>query len=405
MDNQIRKFGLYGLLKNLRFFTPFLVVFFLEIGLSYTLIGILFAIREGIVYIFEIPSGVFADRFGKKNELVICFTMYIISFVLFFLSDGFLLLSLAMIFFGFGEALRSGTHKAMIIEYLEVNGIKSRKSKVYGFTRSYSNIGSTISSLVGILLLLYTPNIRYLFLAAILPYTLDLLLVLSYPSYLNQKQEHSFSFKAFLLENVRSIGYVFSNKKLLNNIIESSLFTAVFKIVKDYIQPIVLAVGVVVIVQSESMEMNEKIYLGLIYAFAEFISIFVSYNAYRLETHFSPKSILFITWFLAAFSILFIGIFDKNIIVIIFLFMLFYGYQNIRKPFMVEKIGNTSNINKQASVLSIESQITSLLIIVFAPLLGFISDLYGVANMFVFMGILMMIIGLLKQSILKSKNE
>jgi MFS-type transporter involved in bile tolerance (Atg22 family) len=85
--------------------------------------------------------------------------------------------------------------------------------------------------------------------------------------------------------------------------------------------------------------------------------------------------------------------------------MLFYEYQNIRKPFMVEKIGNTSNINKQASVLSIESQITSLLIIVFAPLLGFISDLYGVANMFVFMGILMMIIGLLKQSILKSKNE
>lgn len=403
MNKQIKKFGFYGLLKNLRFFTPFLIVFFIDNGLSFVEIGILFALREAIVYVFEVPSGVFADRFGKKNELFICFTAYIISFVLFFFSHGFTMLALAMIFYGFGEALRSGTHKAMIIQYLEFNGIKSRKSQVYGYTRSFSNIGSTLSSLLGIVFILYTPNIRYLFLIAVIPYTLDLLLVMSYPEYLNQKQEHMFSFKSFIKANIKSVGYVFTNKRLLNNVMESSLFTAIYKLVKDYIQPIILAVAVVVIIKSESLDVNEKIYLGLIYAAAEFLSIFVSYHAYRLDKILSGKMILMITWFLAATSILLIGVFDKSLLIIMSMFMLFYAYQNVRKPFMVEKIGDSSHINKQASVLSIESQITSLFMIICAPILGYISDLYGVATMFIYVGTAMIMIGLLKQLLLRAK--
>jgi len=79
-DFQIRKFGYYGLLKNLQFFEPYLYVYLLSLDIDLFQIGILIAIREIITYIFEIPSGIFADYYGKKTELVICFVFYIASF-------------------------------------------------------------------------------------------------------------------------------------------------------------------------------------------------------------------------------------------------------------------------------------------------------------------------------------
>ena len=395
---QILKFGFYGLLKNLKFFEPFLWLYFLFYGLSYFEIGVLYSIKEGIVYVFEIPSGVFADRFGKKNELVICFIFYIISFITFYFANEFLYFAIAMILFGFGEALRSGTHKAMIMQFLDVNHIKKNKSRVYGFTRSYSNLGAAISSVLGVVLILFTPDISYLFLVAIIPYSIDLLLVLSYPKYLNEKEEVSFNLKDFFHENIASVKYAFTTKKLNRYIIESSAYNAVFKTIKDYIQPIMIAIGLSVILFSDfNIDDNLKIYIGLIYAIAQLISVYVSRYAYKLERKIPNDIILTLMWELTAFAIILLGLFVNNIYVVILSFILFYVFLNIRKPFMVEKIGDYSAMNKRASVLSIESQITSLIIIVIAPILGFISDYYSIGTMFVTLGIFMIILKILNK--------
>ena len=53
-DLQFYKFCSYGFLKNLRFFEPFLMLFFIEKGLSYLQIGVLYSIREIGVNILEI---------------------------------------------------------------------------------------------------------------------------------------------------------------------------------------------------------------------------------------------------------------------------------------------------------------------------------------------------------------
>ena len=82
----------YGLLKNLRFFEPYLYIYLLSLNIDLFHIGILFSIREIIIYIFEIPSGIIADEYGKKKELMICFLFYIISFVFFFVGGNFFII-------------------------------------------------------------------------------------------------------------------------------------------------------------------------------------------------------------------------------------------------------------------------------------------------------------------------
>jgi len=155
---QMFKFGMYGFLKNLRFFEPYIIIFFLASELNLFKVGILISIREIIKYVFEIPSGVIADQHGKKSELAMCFVFYIISFVLFFIGgiqQSFLIFIVAMIFYGFGEAFRSGTHKSMIMQFLDKEDIEESKSMVYGQTRSMSLIGSMVMSIVSIVFVLW----------------------------------------------------------------------------------------------------------------------------------------------------------------------------------------------------------------------------------------------------------
>ena len=391
--NQIIKFGLYGFLKNLKFFEPFFIVFLKQSGLSFFQIGLLYSIREIIIYLFEVPSGVIADRYGKKTELVICFIFYISSFVVFFLGTNFYIYIFAMILYGFGEAFRSGTHKAMIMTYLDRQEIKYSKSKIYGKTRSYSLIGSTVASLAGIGLYFYFSSIAWLFIVAIIPYILDLLLILSYPSYLNEKQDTSFKFNDFIKENINSIKYVFQDRKRLQLLIASSSYTAGFKSVKDYIQPLIVSITLsVVIFSSLNAEDNTIIYIGVIYAVIYLLSSLASLNAYRISSRFSNDKVISIMWLLSGLAFIILSLYTNNLVILVFVFLSIYLFLNVRKPLIIEKIGNNTVDSKRASVLSIESQFTSLLLAIFAPILGFIADTYSIAMMLFLVGVTMMVI-------------
>ncbi|NCU32932.1 MAG: MFS transporter, partial [Candidatus Moranbacteria bacterium] len=366
---QILKFNFYGLLKNLRFFEPFMIIYFIQGGLDLFLVGLLFSIREIVIYIFEIPSGVIADRYGKKTELIFCFMFYILSFFLFFIANGFLLYAFAMFFFALGEAFRSGTHKAMIMTYIDHHDLKASKTKIYGMTRSYSLIGSMIASIVSIFLVLWLPEIRYLFLVAILPYVIDLMMVLTYPNYLNEKRDSVFTMKAFLKNNFQSIGYSFKTKDVRKAIFNSGSYQAVFKSIKDYVQPILLAAtGTLIVFSQFSEEQNTKIYIGIIYALIYFLSAFASRNAYRFNKYGEPKTLIRYMWFATGLA-LFILSYQLNNMVIVFLaFVVIYMIMNIRKPIMIELIGDVTDEDKRATVLSVEAQTASILIAIFAPL-------------------------------------
>ncbi len=399
---QIFKFGLYGFLKNLKFFEPFLIVFFRLSGLSFLQIGLLYSVREIVIYIFEVPSGVLADRYGKKTELVICFLFYILSFIVFFFGQDFYIYMVAMVLFGLGESFRSGTHKAMIMSYIDKNNIVESKSKIYGKTRSYSLIGSTVSSLAAIFLYFYFSSIAWLFIIAIIPYVLDLILILSYPSYLNEKQDSSFSFKGFIKENVNSVKYVFKDKAILGLLIGSSSYNAGFKSIKDYIQPLIVTITLsVIIFTSRSPEDNTVIYIGVIYAFIYLISSFASLNAHKISKRFSKDKVISFMWILSGVSILILSLFIESLFVLIFVFLSVYVFLNIRKPLMIEKIGDAVSENRRASVLSIDSQFTSLLIAIFAPILGLIADVYSISVMLSLVGCTMIIIYVLKLVISK----
>ncbi len=403
-NRQITKFGFYGFFKNLRFFDPVLLIYLASFNLSAFHIGLLYSIREAMIYIFEIPSGVIADQYGKKTELIICFLFYIASFIIFAIGHTFIFFAIAMVLFGLGEAFRSGTHKSMIMHYLDINDMADQKSKTYGKTRSYSMIGSMISSLFTIYLVIALPGLRFLFFLAIIPYLLDILLIASYPNVLNDRKQAKFEWGHFFREGVSSVKYALKDKKMRSLLISSSSYQAGFKILKDFIQLILVSMPITLLLFSGySADDHVQIYSAIMYAVIFLISAITSRYAYLLLKYLNHNLLTKLMWLTSGAATILIGVFSENIFIVFVGFIFLYIFLNIRKPLMVEMIGDASDKNKRASVLSIESQLTSLLIIIFAPLLGHLSDITSYGFMFMVVGLIMVLVFIV--SILRPKRK
>ncbi len=368
-DFQIKKFCAYGFLKNLKFFEPYLIIYLMENNINLFQIGLLIAIREIIVNVFEIPSGFIADYFGRKKEMYFCFGFYIIAFVLFFFTNTFPFAALGMIFYGLGEAFRSGTHKAMIYTYLDSKNWHHEKAFVYGRTRSFSLIGSAISSLLGIILILNAPSDRYIFLFSIVPYILDLFLIMSYPKFLDTSdKKHNSSFKEMVKGVIESFCI---NKKLRNILIEEGIAEAGFSYVKDLFQPIS-------VITSLSADDNLKIILGLVYAALNLFGSYFSKKAYLLKakrTSFACLSLIHIAY---AISCGLLAIFSTQYIAVCIIYVLIYILHSIRKPIFVDEIDNNIDKSTRATVISASAQLKSLFLMVFAPILGLVADRVGI---------------------------
>ncbi len=396
-DKQIWKFSFYGLFKNLRFFEPYLYIFFLSLGFSLFDIGILFAIREITVYILEVPTGVFADNYGKKKALYLCFSSYIVSFLVFFFTKKLIFAALGMVFYGVGEAFRSGTHKALIYAYLEKKGWFSQKAFVYGRTRSFSLLGSAISSFLSIVFVMNIPAMKWIFIITIVPYILDFILITTYPDDIDEKTHTHFSLKVFISSMVFKLKSIFRNVYVVKVLLSSSLYDGIFKTIKDYIQPVlknIIMAGGVVVISSLNTESNVKIVLGVVYGLFYIASSSVSRNVYRLLKYAESYKLLNILFDLMGvlFILLFFIIKSRLLFLVILLYFILYLMKDARRPLVVDVLGDVMKKEERATVLSLDSEIRALFMAVFAPLFGFISDKMGIHTAFLLSGVFILVL-------------
>jgi len=383
-DKQYFKFCFYGFLKNLRFFDAFFILFLLEKGMSFTQIGILYAAREIFTNIFEIPSGIFADAYGRKSSLIASFFAYIISFYIFYISSGFGLFMAAFLLYGVGDAFRSGTHKSMIMDYLRIKDLSAHKINYYGHTRSWSQKGSAISSLIAGLIIFFNGSYENIFLYSIIPYLINLVLIFSYPKELNRSKRNDKKGSVVKL-TLLSLFQIIKQVKVLKIINTSAIHSAYLKAVKDYIQPLMLSIALITpILLNVEMEKKNGIIIGVIY----FVIYLITSQASKLSAKIAVKNkrtISYITLVLGfAFGVI-CGVFyvyDLWILSII-AFVGIYVVENIRKPILTAFIAENVPNEILTSVISAQSLWRTVITAILAFSFGIIADNYGIGNAFI----------------------
>ncbi len=382
-DRMFYRFSAYGFLKNLRFFEPFIILIFRDAGLSFFQIGLLYSIRDLTNNLLEIPTGVFADLFGRRKAMVLAFSAYIISFFIFFAFTQFYIYALAMIFFAFGEAFRSGTHKALILEHLNLNGITDLKVAYYGRTRSASQLGSAFNALIAATLLFYTGDYRMMFLATTIPYVLDLVNLATYPIELDgeisQFASQTVRFQA--RNTIKDFVNIFKDPYAMRAILNSASFSALFKATKDYLQPILetLALSLPLLLFLDDVK-RAGVVVGVAYFFIYLLTSYASRQSSAFSDRFGKLATPINLTFLLGVSFVFIaGIaaWQNLAFISILVFLGFYVLQNLRKPINVSFVSDQISHRVMASGLSLETQFTTILAAIFAPLLGALADILG----------------------------
>jgi MFS transporter, DHA3 family, tetracycline resistance protein len=97
---------------------PVYVVYFRHYDISLFQVALLAAVFEATVLLFEIPTGLFADRYGRKLSTSVGFLLFGVSALVFFLWRGFAGFLVAEIIFGIAETFISGALEALTVDSL-----------------------------------------------------------------------------------------------------------------------------------------------------------------------------------------------------------------------------------------------------------------------------------------------
>ncbi len=379
------RFSLYGFLKNQKYYEPFIIFAFIEKGLSFFEIGLLVGFRELCINLLEVPSGAVADLYGKRRAMIFSFLSYIASFVVFALSTSFTMLFGAMFLFSIGEAFRTGTHKAMIFEWLRIDGRADEKTVVYGFTRSWSKIGSAVSVLIASAIVLWSGNYSRIFLYSALPYLIGIINFLGYPSYLDGERLASVSARNVFGHLYRTVVAVWENCALRRTLAESMVQDGTYNAAKDYLQPILrqaaLAMPVLLYLQDQE---RTAVVVGSVYFILHLVSSYASRLAHRVSAasdgELPASRRLWAVELLVFVAMVPLFVFDHKALLIC-AFVLLALIQNVWRPILLARIDTTSDPSMGAAILSVESQAKSLFVMGLAPLLGYVVDLITIPHL------------------------
>jgi len=386
------RFCAYGFLKNQRYFEPFLILAMIDWGLSFFAIGVLIAVREVATNLLEIASGALADTWGRRRSMVLSFSAYLASLLLFALSRHPLMLGLAMALYGAGEAFRSGTHKSMILTWLRAHDRADEKTTVYGYTRSWSKTGSALGVLVGSAWVLTTGDLDALFWMTMVPTALDLINLATYPSYLegapprmdSGDDEHAGRISA-AIEHLRATAHTIDESATLKRlIVESSGFMGTFKTTKDYLQPILLAsatawaLGELIPGGVVSGQIEETALLvGPVYFALFVVSAVVSRRSGAFAKALGDEDRAAV-WLWRALAAIWIvaaaGAATRTMGVLIAAFMALFVLEALWRPVILARFDDAGKDEQNATLLSIESQARSATTMILAPILGAIVD-------------------------------
>ena len=128
---------------------PVIVPFYLSHKVSPSGVFLLQSVFSMTLLLFEVPSGYFADVFGRKNSLLLGALMISLGWFVYAISSSLGLFALAEICLAIGFSLCSGTESALLYDILAESEKKEEYHVMEGRAEFYTRLGTAISAVLG----------------------------------------------------------------------------------------------------------------------------------------------------------------------------------------------------------------------------------------------------------------
>ena len=375
---------LVNFLRNLHFFGAVAIPFFLDwANISYTRIFILEAFFMFWIFVLEIPTGVVADKYGRKASIILGGLFSAISISIFGFINNYWAFFLAEFIGALGFALLSGADKALIYDSL-IQTKKDKDAKV--FLSRYDSAG-TLGSLIGF------PLGSLIAGSSILPYpkTLPLTFIISgvfllltfFVALTLSEPKRKEKVEEFIKEGFDGFKYIFKHKKLRVFALNFALISATTFFMFWFYQSLAGVVGI------------DVKYNGFIGAGFNLFSMLLLLNIKRIENLFGMKNILFYSAILP--GLFFIGLFFfRSVYFVLVAIFLITGLKIMRSPALSDFMNRHIESRNRATVLSGVSMLEKIIVMILYPIVGLLAD-FSLWATFLFLGIATLIFSLMNR--------
>jgi len=333
------------------------ILFFISVGLNLEQISLIVGTLFITQFIFEIPSSIWADRYSRKNILIIGMTFWLIAIVFFILGNSFICFIFASIFAGLSNAFASGTESAIVYDTLQNLNREKEYDKVKSKMQGIYFIGRAIGVIGGVLAYTYNHKLPFLLSIFAVLVAIFLLFLLKEPKFHKSSGTHFDQIK-------EGFKFLLANEKVWLIVLVFSLMSATADILYNYYQPVLNLAGLPVI------------YFIYVYLGVNIMSLIGAISYAKLAKQLSINKIL-VFYLLAALAVS-LGFATGKLVLILPLILLLsfcFGSHGIYMTSLINEVVPSSH---RATTISLQSLINMIMMSILIIIVGRIANNYSI---------------------------
>lgn len=362
--NNIWKYYIASFLGGFAFFYNAIdTLYYRHWGLSYQQVGFLLATGMITTLILEIPTGAFADLYGKKKSILIASFSNLLGISCLIFGETFPIFLMGFVFWGISNAFNSGAGNALLYDSLKALGNEKTLTKHLGRLSSMFISVDILSSVLAPLFFAFSVKLPYQisWLAMIVVITIQLTM---FEKIIIRSSENKNIIKENFIQIKNSFSEVKSNKLFMWLTFIGFVFFASNKAISEIISgPFLTTVAGYTITT-----------LSIILAGVSLIQTIAVFFTDKFENFLGLKKSLVLLLLLFPLSIFLYSITKNNIIATILVIGFYYSLVSFSEVVFEGNLSHNSSDDKRATLLSINSMIINTFALLFLPLFGFYVD-------------------------------
>lgn len=323
---------------------PVYVLYFWNYGLNLFQIALMAAIFEASILIFELPTGLVADIYGRKISLLLSNAVLFIGGLVFLSFPSFLGFIFGEIIIGLGDTLKSGAFEAWIFDSLKYEGKEEKTKYVFSQGKRYQTLGRLIGMILGGYIGFW--NIRFVWYPYVFGFFFTFLFLLFAMSegYWQKEKEKKGIFLQIKDTVNKSLKVVRCEKMVFALIFLGLFFSFSFETISQFWQ----------VHFSENLSVATS-YFGWIVAGASLLVILFVNKITKFTEKFRKETTLLIILKIGFFLSLLIIAFTHNPLLAIIFFVLLQAFEGFSDPIFLDIFNRHIPSEQRATLLSFQS--------------------------------------------------
>lgn len=359
--NNVYKVGLIHFFSSLYFYLPVLTIYYQRRGLNFLQINSLWGIITATIFLAEIPTGVIADKIGRKKSIVIALVLQLIGEIAFIFAQNYLHFILISVIAGLGFAFQSGCIQALVYDSLKEAGKEKEMAKASGITGAFYQSGHILGALFSSLLVANLEpgriTLAIILTAISVAAALGISLLIKEP-----KLDYVHGEEPPLKIIKESIKLIRTNRSLKRIILLGVFTTPFVGYLRNFHPPYFQSAGAL------------PVWLGLSLGIGGILAALSSKYAYKFVEFFGvSKGMLLATLIPGLVYLLMAVSLGPALAVLLFIFN--FGFMNVQEPLLADYYNRHISSAIRATALSTINMISSIYITLTGLAIGWVADI------------------------------